>query len=283
MLAKKSINFDKISVLTRLSLVSDNGLGALTYEPTQSKKSGDKISDLDAIDKEVNHIFDNHTETNHFDLIYDLGGASGGARPKVHVVINNENWIVKFPSSLDPKGIGKLEYHANEYARRLGINVNDFHLFPSKKCSGYFGAKRFERQKGKKMHMISLASLLETTHRIPNLDYSHLFQVIQKICVDQKDIYEAYRRMCFNVLYQNKDDYGKKFAFLYDENLNGYKLSPFYDITQTKDKMEHEMTVLGDGTPTKSKLLDIAREFNLSLKTCHSIINSIKNYSLKTY
>lgn len=57
--------------------------------------------------------------------------------------------------------------------------------------------------------MISLSSLLETTHKIPNLDYSHLFQVIQHISIDQNDMYEAYKRMCFNVLFKNKDDHGK--------------------------------------------------------------------------
>lgn len=60
--------------------------------------------------------------------------------------------------------------------------------------------------------------MLETSHRIPNLDYSHLFQVVQKICMDQSDMYEVFRRMAFNVFYGNKDDHGKNFAFLYDES-----------------------------------------------------------------
>lgn len=276
MLTKKGINFDKLSALTRLSLVSTNGLGALTYEPTQSEKTKGAISDLDTLAEEVKRIFDNAVESDDFDEIYALGGASGGARPKAHITLNNEDWIVKFPSSMDPKGIGKLEYQANKLADESGIQVNEFTLFPSKQYSGYFGAKRFDTGGSKRIHMISLSSLLETTHRISNLDYSHLFQVIQKICVDQNDMYEAYRRMCFNVLYQNKDDHGKNVAFLYDENLGGYKLSAFYDITQTKGKFEHEMTVLGNGQPTVKELMDIAKEFHLSTKTCQSIIHKIE-------
>jgi len=81
---------------------------------------------------------------------------------------------------------------------------------------------------------------METSHRIPNLDYTHLLQVIEKICIDKEDLYEAFRRMCFNVFFGNKDDHGKNFAFLYDESLGGYKLSPAYDITKTPDKAEHE-------------------------------------------
>ena len=52
---------------------------------------------------------------------------------------------------------------------------------------GYFGCKRFDRE-DKSIHMISLSSLLETTHKIPNLDYSHLFQVIRIICNDEEEI-----------------------------------------------------------------------------------------------
>lgn len=169
-----------------------------------------------------------------------------------------------------------MEYKANLTALNSGIKVSDFAFIPSNKIKGYFASKRFDRKAGKKIHMISLSSMLETTHRIPNLDYSHLFQVIQHVCVNQEDLYEAYKRMCFNVLYQNKDDHGKNFAFLYDEQIKGYKLSPFYDITQTIEKAEHEMTVLGKGNPNKSDLLEIAKEFNLSMKECKSIIDNIE-------
>jgi len=113
--------------------------------------------------------------------------------------------------------------------------------------------------------------------RIPNLDYKHLFQVIQSICKDNNDLYEAYGRMCFNVLYGNKDDHGKNFAFLYDESIKGYRLSPFYDITQTNDKLEHEMTVNGVGNPQEKDLLEIAKALGLSKQRCSLIISKIKN------
>jgi serine/threonine-protein kinase HipA len=124
--------------------------------------------------------------------------------------------------------------------------------------------------------MISLASLLETTHKVPNLDYMHFFQVVKEICIDKDDLYEAYRRMCFNVLYGNRDDHGKNFAFLYNEQKGGYELSPAYDITPTLNKPEHEMTVLGNGQPTEEDLLKIAKEIKLSLKDCKEIIQIIK-------
>ena len=275
MLAKKNINFDKLNSLTRLTLITANGLGGLTYEPTQSEHSSEILTDLDSLANEVKKIFNDSIESNDFDHLFALGGASGGTRPKVHGLINGEEWIIKFPSSQDPINIGELEYKANELAQKSLINVNEFKLFPSNNCTGYFGAKRFDRNKNQKLHMISLSALLETTYRIPNLDYKHLFQVIQNICSNQDDMIETYKRMCFNVLYQNKDDHGKNFSFLYDDILKGYRLSPFYDITKTKDKLEHEMTVLGKGKPCEKDLLAIARHFNLSEKKSNDIINSI--------
>lgn len=276
MLSKKGINPDRISPLTKLSLISGQGLGGLTYEPNQSETDDKTLNELDEIAKEIKKILNDETDIKNLDAIYNLGGSSGGARPKAHIKINEEEWIIKFPCHFDPKKIGEKEYKANLLAKECGLNVNECKLFKSDTCSGYFGAKRFDRNNNSRIHMISLSSLLETTHKIPNLDYIHLFQVVQRICVDQSDLYEAFGRMCFNVLYGNKDDHGKNFAFLYDENKKGYRLSPFYDITQTKDKYEHEMTVNGIGNPTENDLLEVAKIMKLSMRNCVEILNKIK-------
>lgn len=276
MMAKMGINPDKISPLTRLSLIGENGLGALTYEPCQCDESANINYDLDYIAKEVKQILDDESADVDLDAIYRLGGSSGGARPKAHIKDADGCWIVKFPTHLDPKDIGKREFNANSAAKRSGLNVNEFKLFPSKLYAGYFGAKRFDRTEEKRVHMVSLSSLLETTHRIPNLDYINLFQIIQNICADKKDMYEAYRRMCFNVLYGNKDDHGKNFAFLYDENLCGYKLSPAYDLTKTNAKSEHEMSVNGAGNPTEKDLKNVADIMKLSATECENILERIK-------
>lgn len=275
-LSKKGINPDRLSPLNKLSLISGQGLGGLTYEPSQSETDDNTLIELDEIAKEVKQILNDETDDKSLDVIYKLGGSSGGARPKAHIKIDGEDWIVKFPCNYDPQDIGEKEYKANMLAKECGLNINECKLFESDMCSGYFGAKRFDRNKDGRVHMISLSSILETTHRIPNLDYIHLLQVVQRICVDQSDIYEAFGRMCFNVLYGNKDDHGKNFAFLYDENMRGYKLSPFYDITQTKDKFEHEMTVNGIGNPSEKELLEVAKIMKLSIQKCKDIIEQIK-------
>lgn len=277
-LAKNGVDYDRLSPLQKLSLISSDGLGGLTYEPSEAFDNHKFEYDLDDLAKESKNLFDNN-DIKDLDQLFYLGGSSGGSRPKAHIRKDGIEYIVKFPCHLDPTNAGQKEALANKLAKECGINTNDFILFESKICSGYFGAKRFDRDKtGKRIHMISLSSILETSHRIPNLDYVHLFQVVNKICINKDDLYEAYRRMCFNVLYGNKDDHGKNFAFLYNELKGGYELSPMYDITKTIDKLEHEMTVLSKGNPSEDDLLEIAKMFNLSLIKCKEIIKKQTMY-----
>lgn len=275
-LGKQGIDYAKLSPLTKLTLISNSGLGGLKYEPTQDiNNTCGKDYDFDKMAQEIKKILNDDYQKKTLDDIYQLGGSSGGARPKVHININNEGWIIKFPSHIDSKNIGQDEFHANLLAKKCGINIPEIKLFPSKKCHGYFGVKRFDRQKNKSIHMISLAAILETSHRLANLDYIHLLQVIS-IIGKTDDLYEAFRRMCFNIYYMNKDDHSKNFSFLHDEKTNRYYLSPAYDITKTKEKLEHEMTVNGNPNPNDSDILAVAKRFKLDIKVCQKIMQTIK-------
>lgn len=184
MCAKKGVNYEKLNPLTKLSLVGGNGLGGLNYVPTQAVETANSHFELEELAEEANAILnDAEKPVSDLDGLYLLGGSSGGARPKAHLRINEEEWIVKFPCRIDPPDVGLREYEANATAKKCGLDVNEFKLFPSKKCSGYFGAKRFDRKEGKRVHVVSLSSLLETTHRIPNLDYvrSKSFRIFAQI------------------------------------------------------------------------------------------------------
>ena len=282
MLSKKGLNYKKLSPLTKLSIINKNGLGGLEYEPEQSFKIGKERYDLDELSREANKILNDEGDNLNLDDVYRFGGSSGGARPKAHIKEGDEEWIVKFPCRIDPVNAGEKEFFANEIAEKCGINVNAHKLFPSKICSGYFGAKRFDRENGKRLHVISLAGILEISHRTPVLDYGHLFSVAIDLNCGKEEVYEIFRRMCFNVYYGNKDDHAKNFAFIYDENLKKYKLSPAYDITLTKDKFEHEMTINRNGNPTAADILSLAKDFNLSNAKCKEIIDRIRNVIQKS-
>ncbi len=276
-LLKKGINYDSLSPLTRLALLSPSALGGLSYRPSLYEEIDNEKLDLDLLYKDSSQLYnDENTTSINLDAIYLNGGSSGGARPKVHLHSGSRDYIIKFPTSEDGLEAGLKEYKANETARKCGINVNEFTLFPSKVCSGYFGAVRFDRVDQKAKHVISLSGLLETSYKIPNLDYIHLARVIKLVCVDKdSNLKEAYRRMVFNTLYPNTDDHGKNFSFIYSEEKKGYILSPMYDINKTDYILEHEMTINGKGNPTITDLVDIAKEFNLNKSEARKIIEEI--------
>lgn len=276
-LAKKGYDYDQLSPIIKLTLIGENGLGGLIYEPSQSTNTTCEEYDLDTLALDIETVLSESGAEIDLDLLFRLGGSSGGARPKVHLQINSEHWIVKFPCVIDKPSIGIEEYNANILAKKCGINANSCRLFPSNIYpSGLFGAQRFDRKGEQRTHVISLSAILETSHRIPNLDYIHLFQVIDKISIDKGDSLEAFRRMCFNVFYGNKDDHGKNISFFYDEDLKGYRLSPAYDITRTPYKREHEMTVFGNGIPNEKDILAVAKYLKLPLKACKDIMDKTK-------
>ena len=276
-LAQLGVNYTTLSPLVKLSLVGNNGLGGLTYQPSQADQTTFSDLNLDALAHDADMIQKDEGGLINLDKMYALGGSSGGARPKVHVNIDSKDWIIKFPHSSDPKDIGKKEYDLNVLAQNVGIQIPEVHLFTSKVSSGYFGSVRFDRHQKQSVHMVSLSSLLETTHRIPNLDYVHAFELIALICVDQEDQYELLKRMYFHILIQNKDDHGKNMSFMYDEGKKGYVLSPAYDITSTPSKFEHEMTVLGHGNPTRDDVMKLAKKFHLKTSRIESMMKTIES------
>ena len=108
LLKKHQINPQSLNILQRLAIVGMNGMGALSYEPEFTIASSKASSDLNAIFKEVEKILKEEESLNDLEKLWLMAGSSAGARPKVMVKHNNEHWLVKFPSSSDPKNIGEI-------------------------------------------------------------------------------------------------------------------------------------------------------------------------------
>ncbi len=213
LLLKNKINPSEIDNLNRLAVVQESGMGALTYKPEHKFDTQEEESDYDKLAQECSKILESQNSDN-IDELFKLGGSSGGARPKILTKINGEDWIIKFPSSQDPKNIGEQEYKYSLVAKDCGIKMSETKLFDSKICSGYFGIKRFDRGlNGHKIHMVSVSGLLETSHRLPNLDYNILMKLTLELTKNYQDIEQLYRLMCFNVFAHNRDDHSKNFRF----------------------------------------------------------------------
>ena len=283
MLNSQNINPREISQIDRLAIVGETGMGALSYKPEYNLlEDKDYQEDYDNLALSCKKIL-NTEHSADLDKLFKLGGSSGGARPKILTKIDNEDWIIKFPSSLDESNIGRLEYLYSVCAKKCKIDMPETKLFPSKISSGYFGIKRFDRKKLstgaiRKLHMISVSGLLETSHRIPNLDYNDLMQLTLNLTKSFEEVEKLFRLMCFNVFSHNRDDHSKNFSFIYNEDLNKWELSPAYDLTYSYSiNGEHATTINGNGVnPGLTDILKVAEKIGLDKKKAEKIAIEIR-------
>ena len=278
---KKGIKLQDISPLDRLALVGKDGMGALEYEPASKFKSIVEDIILDDLAKGSNEILKGSSE-DMIDELFALGGSSAGARPKILVQVSDdfkeivdskktlqngfESYIIKFASRYDSLDSALIEYVYNQMAKEAGLYVPGFHLFRGKK-GYYFGSKRFDRIKDKKIHMHSIAGLTHSDFRYPVLDYDELLKLTLHLTKSFKEQEKMFRLSCFNLLANNRDDHSKNFSYLLNEK-NEWILSPSYDLTYSFGPGgEHSTLYMGEGkNPTIEHLIALAKQ------------NGIKNY-----
>ena len=272
LMLKNHRNPYELGNLDRLSIVGKSGMGALCYEPDISLEQEQRVSDLDELAQKCREILNSDTVEN-LDELFRLGGSSGGARPKILTKIKGEDWIIKFPSPADREDIGRQECEYSVCARECGIEMTETRLFPSARCSGYFGTKRYDRRKlsdgtVERVHMLSVAAILETSHRIPNLDYEILMKLTLELTRSYEEIEKMFRLMCFNVFAHNRDDHSQNFTFLYKEEEDRWTLSPAYDLTYSNSLGgEHATTVHGNGrNPGIEDILEVAKTIGIDRK-----------------
>lgn len=268
--------------IERLAIVGKSGMGALCYEPDWQLGAFESALELDKIAEECSAIL-RTDHADHLDELFCMGGSSGGARPKILVTVDGEEWLIKFPSREDGRDIGQQEYRYALCAKACGIEMAETRLFDSKKCEGYFGTKRFDRSKtaeGEEIrtHMISASALLETSHRTPNLDYELLMKLTMRLTENFSELEKLYRLMCFNVFSHNRDDHSKNFTYLYDEKSQTWRLSPAYDLTYSFSLGgEHATTIHGNGVdPRLTDLLAVAEQAGLSRIRAKEIAESVE-------
>lgn len=288
-LRSAGIDPGEIDPINRLYMIGELGMGALTYSPMlEFDIEGNNNIDLDKLSLSCKEIItvDN---SEYLDELYKLGEFLGGSKPKILIKFDEEEWIIKFPSLLDKSGIGKQEYDYSICAKNCGIDMPETRLFSSEISKGYFGVKRFDRgMNNERIHMITASALLETSHRIPNLDYNDLMKLTKQLTSSEEEIKKMFKLMCFNIFSHNRDDHSKNFSFIYDLEAKSWKLSPAYDLTYSHSiGGEHATTVNGNGRdPGLKEILEIAKKINLNIdfaKETALNIEKIVKKELKKY
>ena len=114
---------------------------------------------------------------------------------------------------------------------------------------------------------LSAAAILETSHRIPNLDYDILMKLTLQFTKSMEECEKLYRLMCFNVFAHNRDDHSKNFSYIYRDREKRWILSPAYDLTYSNSiGGEHATTVNGNGVdPGTEDLLSVAKKIGIGM------------------
>ncbi|HEA23569.1 hypothetical protein LCGC14_1161470 [marine sediment metagenome] len=291
-LSSKGISLNQITPLERLAYVGSGGMGALTYKPSlNSKVKSDTLMELDEIFQEMNKVLSG-TPSSVIEELFNLGGSSGGARPKIFVGYNPktnhlihghsllpkdyEHWIIKFPSSTDLPDIAQIEYAYYKMALAAGIEMSECKLFKGPSGATYFATKRFDRIQNDRLHLHSTSGLLNDNFRYSNLDYGNVMDCAFRLENHVAAYSKVLRLAAFNVYSHNRDDHSKNISFLM--NATGeWKLAPAYDLTFSNSSHGmHSTMVAGESkSPGEQNLLELANTFGI--KNPKTIIDEVKS------
>jgi serine/threonine-protein kinase HipA len=259
---KYGIHRGQLNPLDRLAYVGQHGMGALRYEPEMGlQEAGNAPLVLDKLAEKSTTVLAGENEEVFEDLLR-LNGSSSGARPKIVAQVNSDkkriihgqqelqsgfaHWMIKFPSSLDARDVGAIEYAYSLMAKDAGVEMPETHLFCTKR-NKYFGTKRFDRDIDARIHMHSLGGLIHADHRSPSLDYEMVMRVTLALTRNIQDAEKAYALACFNIFAHNRDDHAKNFSFLLNAR-NEWIFAPAYDLTFSYGPGGEQSTlVMGEG------------------------------------
>lgn len=277
-LLKEGIDDRNLSALDRLSIIGNDGMGALTYEPKTTVKKESILTNFDLLQAKALEVLKEQQDTDAGLLLYNSGN-SGGCRPKAVFSDNEGHWLIKFRHTYDPADIGLQEYHYNEVAQRCGINTPEFKLSNGK----YFTTKRFDlTDDGERFHVATAGGLLCLSLSNPVLDYSNLLALTGFLTQNPRDVEEMYRRMVFNYLTDNKDDHCKNFSFLVKRDITGkwkWSLAPAYDLTRCSEGYngQHATSVNGTGVPTLQDFIAVGTKIKMSKQRCIEIFQEVRD------
>lgn len=288
---RQGIPPESVSPLDRLAYMGSRTMGALTYHPPASdQEPGESALDLHRLSDESYRIIEGSSD----DVIPQLllaGGSPGGARPKVLVGIRNghmiagaeelspeyEAWMVKFHAKRDAVEEGLIEMAYSNMARAAGLLLPETRLFQTAEGDAFFGARRFDRDRGRRIHVHTFGNMIHSNFRIPGSDYETLLKVTRILTKNQTEVVAAFRQMVFNVFAHNRDDHVKNFAFMLNGS-NEWQRTPSYDLTFTHGPGgEHTMTVAGEGrAPKLSHILRVAEGGGIPRKQAQDVIGEVR-------
>jgi serine/threonine-protein kinase HipA len=272
-----------------LAFIGNRGMGALRYEPVNASGEQEPDWNLLTLAQESERVLAGDTTAALRELAV-AGGSPQGARPKALVQYDAATgnirtrtdaagtpWLIKFPAQREHREVCAIEQLYAELARDCGIDVPESICFEFSPRLAAFGAARFDREKGMRVPVHSLAGLLHADFRTPGATHYVLsLRATAFLTRDRREVEKAYARAVFNVIFHNRDDHPKNFAWRLGQD-RLWRLAPAYDLTFSEGPAgQHYMDICGAGTDiTRDKLLQLANETDVSPAYAEKTIDRI--------
>jgi serine/threonine-protein kinase HipA len=288
-LRKEGHDPDMLSPLVKLSYIGSRAMGALSYLPEVDSDPVHEIVSLAQIDKQASEFLDGERLEGRAEQVLTLikaGISAGGAKPKVWAAINDqdqirigadipdgyEGWLIKLSNvpieHKDSKQEGRVEYAYSLMAKASGVHMPQTRIFKidaPKGKRGLFGVRRFDRIGSKKIHVHSLAGLLQQDFSVMAVTYEDLLGLALELSRDFRVVTEGFRRMIFNIVNANFDDHAKNFSFQMNDK-GEWSLAPAFDLNASpgfNNQGHHAMSVNGKRLPDINDIKAIAERFGI--------------------
>ncbi|MDI3441051.1 type II toxin-antitoxin system HipA family toxin [Erwinia sp. V90_4] len=269
---QRGLNAARIGPLERLTYIGSNAMGAMSFEPSQSEAAAlAQDITLSKLATEVQEVLDGEGGA-FLQRLLQMGGSPQGARPKAllyrdpasgHFTTSAsaqlEAWLIKFPARQEHPEVCAIEAVYAQCLRECQIDTPDTAYFSLPNGQAAFASKRFDRQNGLRVPMQSLAAYTGANYQVPGaLDYTSFLRATQLCTNDVRQKALAFERVVFNIVFNNRDDHPKNFAYTMTHN-GQWQLAPAYDVTWCEGPGGyHQMDVMGEA-------LQIGREHLLAL------------------
>lgn len=290
---RRGLNPARIGPLERLAYIGQNAMGAMSFEPVAEDLlvSSEDIP-LERLASDVREVL-NGEGGPFLQKLLQVGGSPQGARPKALLYgdggtgvfstqarSNLDAWLIKFPARQEPPEVCAIEAVYAECLRRCGIQTPPCHYFKLPDGQAAFATKRFDRVDGLRVPMQSLAAFTGADFQNPGaLDYSNFIRATRLCTNDVRQQALAFERAVFNVVFNNRDDHPKNFAYVMAKAGN-WTLAPAYDVTYCEGPGGyHQMDIMGEALQVNRK--DLCRlgeaETELSAQQVAGVIDKICN------
>lgn len=213
------------------------------------------------------------------------GSSLGGARPKASVRDRKGQLsIAKFPHRDDEIDIVLWEAVALTLASQAGITVPEWQI-ELVENKAILILKRFDRSNSIRIPFLSAMSMLSAKDN-ETRSYLEIVDALRKFGASPKeDMHALWRRIVFNIMISNTDDHLRNHGFLYQENAQGWRLSPAYDLNPTPTDIKPRFlstNIDSDNNAASLELaFEVAKYFELTVDQSQKIVGEVRTAAAK--